>query len=94
MRTFKRYCKAPLKRFYIKKFVMMLIKIIYMIDFIVSNQNFTPQHLKILKIPVFLVIFVQNFRFFSLKCQIQGFQVFWQPCKENDIIFNNFKILF
>ena len=35
--------------------------------FFESNQNFTTEHVKIDKVPGFLVIFVQNSRFFQVK---------------------------
>ena len=48
--------------------------------FFVTNQNFTTKHVKIGKIPDFLVIFIQNSRFFFKISPIPGFQVKWQPC--------------
>ena len=49
----------------------------YLYDkFFVSNQIFLTCIQKLFKIPGFsgfLVVFVQNSRFFSLNCQIQGF---------------------
>ena len=61
--------------------------------FFKSNWKFTLEHVTIVKILGFLVLFVQNsrffklfqsfssFRFFSLNCQTLGFQVFRQCCK-------------
>ena len=55
---------------------------IYMIDFLFQIKILLINMLKLLKIPGFLMIFVQNsrfflnfqnFRFFSLNCQIPGF---------------------
>ena len=57
----------------------MVTKYFYLYDkFFVLNQNFTAEHVKIVKIPGFpgfLVIFVQNSRFF-LNSQIPYFSRF------------------
>ena len=69
IKTLKRYCKATLNMFLIKK-IYDDDKIFYLYDrFFESNRNFTTEHVKIIKIPGFsgfLVIFVQNFRFFQI----------------------------
>ena len=48
-----RYCKATLNVFFVKK-TMMMTKFFYLYNrFLESNQNFTTEHVKIVKIPGF-----------------------------------------
>ena len=72
---------------FFNKKTLMITKMFYIDDrFFESNRNFTTKHVKIVKIPGFLVIFVQipgfsrffskflKFQFFfCLNCQIPGF---------------------
>ena len=59
--------------FIIKK-ILMMTKFFDSHDILFeSNRNFTTEQVKIVKIPGFLVIFVQNSRFFS---KFLKFQVF------------------
>ena len=76
IKTLKRYCKATLNMFLIKK-IYDDDKIFYLYDrFFESNRNFTTEHVKIVKIPGFYLKFpkFQVFLgFFCLNCQIPGF---------------------
>ena len=77
IKTLKRYCKATLNMFFNKKIVMMT-KNVYSYDGIFeSNQNFTIEHVKIVKIPGFFSDFCSKFKvfpvFFCPNCQIPGF---------------------
>ena len=69
IKTLKRYCKVILNVFIKKKFDVD--KNLYLYDrFYVSKQNFTTEHVKIVKIPDFSTFFIlpklSNSRFFQV----------------------------
>ena len=63
-KTLKRYCKANSNVFFDKKKIMKKNLFINMIDFLSQIEILLLNMWKLLKFQVFLVIFVQNSRFF------------------------------
>ena len=84
MIKFKRYCKATLNAFLNKKLIILTrTKKIYMINILCHIKNFLLNMQKLFKIPGFLVIFVQNSRFFTKFLKFKVFPVFYLPKLSN-----------
>ena len=65
IKTLKRYCKATLYMLFNKIKFLMMTKNVYLYDrFFDSNQIFTTEHVKIVKIPGFYSDFCSKFQVF------------------------------